>query len=392
VKPARSKRRLADVCELDKVQGRYRDLPYVGLEDIEAHAARFIGTTDLRSVQSNTFRFSKNHVLYGRLRPYLNKVFAPDFDGHCSTEIFPLRPRPELLREYLVYWFLARETVERINATCTGARMPRADMQKVMQFELPIPSLEEQRRTVRLLDEALEAVQSISEACAANVANARGLFASRREQIFRDRGDHWLERPLRELCDIKHGFAFKGEFFVKSGEYVLLTPGNFYESGGYRDRGDKQKFYRGDVPEGYVLAEGDLLVAMTEQAPGLLGSPALIPESGRFLHNQRLGLVSGKPGAPWTNEFFFHVFNTPELRRAVHASASGVKVRHTSPSKIGEIVVAFPASVAERKAIASRLAELQEEAESLASLYERKRMLLSAFRDALLRDAFGRKS
>ncbi|MBI4600437.1 MAG: HEAT repeat domain-containing protein, partial [Planctomycetes bacterium] len=69
------------------------------------------------------------------------------------------------------------------------------------------------------------------------------------------------------------------------GPYVLLTPGSFNEEGGYRDQGDKTKFYTGDVPDGYVLDEGDLLVAMTEQAPGLLGSSAWIPEAARFLRD-----------------------------------------------------------------------------------------------------------
>ena len=84
---------------------------------------------------------------------------------------------------------------------------------------------------------------------------------------------------------------------------------------------------------------------MTEQAAGLLGSPVLIPESDKFLHNQRLGLVTKKPGVPWTNEFFFHVFNTQAVRKAIHDSASGVKVRHTSPTKIGDVVVSFPTSI-----------------------------------------------
>lgn len=105
------------------------------------------------------------------------------------------------------------------------------------------------------------------------------------------KGDGWEEKQLSELCDIKHGYAFEGKYFKNEGEYVLLTPGNFYEIGGYRDRGAKQKFFTGVIPREYVLNEGDLLVAMTEQAAGLLGSPILVPESEKFLHNQRLGLV-----------------------------------------------------------------------------------------------------
>jgi len=147
-------KKLGDVCEFDKAQGIHRGLPCVGLEHIESHTARFIGSTDPLPVKSSTFRFADEHVLYGRLRPYLNKALAPDFEGHCSTEIFPLKPRPELSRAYLLFWLLADETCERINATCTGARMPRAQMNDVLSFEIPVPPLAEQQRIVGVLDEA----------------------------------------------------------------------------------------------------------------------------------------------------------------------------------------------------------------------------------------------
>ena len=130
-----------------------------------------------------------------------------------------------------------------------------------------------------------------------------------------------------------------------------------------------------------------MLVAMTEQAAGLLGSPILIP-AGKFLHNQRLGLVAKKSGVPWTNEFFFHVFNTRAVRQAIHDRASGVNVRHTSPTKIGEVVVAFPTSMAEQKRIVSRLADLASESQRLAAIYARKLAALAELKQALLHQAF----
>jgi type I restriction enzyme, S subunit len=318
----------------------------------------------------------------------LNKALAPDFDGHCSTEIFPLKPHPELSREYLLYWLLADETCERINATCTGARMPRAQMNEVLDFEFPLPPLAEQQRIVGLLDEAFEGLANAKANTEKNLQNARALFESHLQSVFTRRGEGWVEKPLSELCDIKHGYAFEGEFFRSQGDYVLLTPGNFYESGGYRDRGEKQKYFVGEIPQGYILNEGDLLVAMTEQAAGLLGSPILVPESDKFLHNQRLGLVTKKLGVPWTNEFFFHVFNTQHVRRAIHASASGVKVRHTSPTKIGEVVVAFPTSLSEQMRIVATLEVLSAETQRLTGLYEQKLTALDALKKSLLHQAF----
>ncbi|MEI6072048.1 MAG: restriction endonuclease subunit S, partial [Verrucomicrobiae bacterium] len=179
---------LGDVCAFDKAQGIHRGLPYVGLEHIESHTARFIGSTDPKPVKSSTFRFSDGHVLYGRLRPYLNKALAPDFEGHCSTEIFPLKPSRELTREFLLYWLLADETCERINATSTGARMPRAQMNEVMEFDFPLPPLSEQQRIVGLLDEAFEGLATAKANAEKNLQNARALFESHLQSVFTQRG------------------------------------------------------------------------------------------------------------------------------------------------------------------------------------------------------------
>ncbi len=145
-----------------------------------------------------------------------------------------------------------------------------------------------------------------------------------------------------ELFHVKHGYAFKSQFFDTSGSHVLLTPGSFHEAGGYREQGDKTKFYTGEIPDAFVLDEGDLLVAMTEQAPGLLGSSAWIPESNRFLHNQRLGRVVDLAVRRIDKRFLYYLFNTREVRHQIAGSASGTKVRHTAPERIGRVEVRLP--------------------------------------------------
>jgi type I restriction enzyme S subunit len=200
---------------------------------------------------------------------------------------------------------------------------------------------------------------------------------------FQNAGE-WEEKPFSELCDIKHGYAFESEFFSNEGDYVLLTPGSFYEEGGYRDRGEKQKYFSGEIPGDYVLHKGDMLVAMTEQAAGLLGSPIIVPESDKFLHNQRLGLVVRKPGVAWANEFFFHVFNTQPVRKAIHDTASGAKVRHTSPTKIGEVVVSVPATLPEQQRIADCLTSLDD----LIAAQTQKHEALKTHKKGLMQQLF----
>jgi type I restriction enzyme S subunit len=285
-----------------------------------------------------------------------------------------------------IHAFLS-STFEHFQGLSTGAAIPGISREQVLGLEIATPSLHEQQRIVALLDEAFDGITTAKANAEQNLKNARELFESARETALLPK-EGWDQHPLSNLCDIKHGFMIKSEYFRTVGDYVLLTPGNFFEAGGYRDRGEKQKYYDGPLPNGFILSEGDLLVAMTEQAAGLLGSPILVPSSGTFLHNQRLGLVVGRPSVSWTNEFFFHVFNLAAVRKEIHASASGVKVRHTSPSKIGDARVAFPRSVVEQRQIVAKLDELAEETQRLESIYQQKLAALDELKKSLLHKAF----
>ncbi len=152
----------------------------------------------------------------------------------------------------------------------------------------------------------------------------------------------WTEITLGDAFSVKHGFAFKSAYFADDGSHFVLTPGNFHETGGFRLRPGKDRAYSGDFPEGYVLEEGDVIVAMTEQGPGLLCSSAIVPEGNRYLHNQRLGLIENLDETVLNKRFLYHLFNTRGVRGQISGSASGTKVRHTSPERIYRVRVRIP--------------------------------------------------
>jgi type I restriction enzyme S subunit len=152
----------------------------------------------------------------------------------------------------------------------------------------------------------------------------------------------WKEIALGELLYVKHGYAFKSEYFSNAGTQIVLTPGNFFEQGGFKSRGNKDRFYTSDYPKEYLLRKGDLILAMTEQGEGLLGSAALVPKSDRYLHNQRLGLVQIKDEERVDKQFLYRAFNSPVIRSQIFGSATGVKVKHTAPERIYRCKFGFP--------------------------------------------------
>jgi type I restriction enzyme S subunit len=296
-----------------------------------------------------------------------------------------LIPSAELDHKYLYHYLSS--IVPLLNDLGTGATFKELSGGKLKEVSISLPPLPEQHRIVTLLDEAFTAIATTRANTEQNLQNARAVFESAREDMLTPKND-WLTSPLGDLCTIKHGFAFKGEFFAERGQFVLLTPGSFYEHGGYRERGDKTKYYVGEIPPEFILNVGDMLTAMTEQAAGLLGSPLIVPESGRFLHNQRLGLFVPATGKPWVARFFFHTMNLACVRKEIHDGASGTKVRHTSPGRILAVQVSYPRTEKKQRAVAEHIDELAAECEHLESLYQRKLATLDELKQSLLHQAF----
>ena len=193
----------------------------------------------------------------------------------------------------------------------------------------------------------------------------------------------WTQICFGNCFTVKHGFAFKGELFVKSGEHIVVTPGNFNERGGFRARPGKDRYYGIEPPEDYILDAGDLIVAMTEQGEGLLGSSALVPSDASYLHNQRIGLVENLDTTKLDRRFLYYLFNTHTVRSQIRASATGGKVRHTAPKRIQAVKVVVP-DVAQQ----ARIAEMVSPYDDLIDNNRRRIELLEESARLLYREWF----
>lgn len=154
----------------------------------------------------------------------------------------------------------------------------------------------------------------------------------------------WTVMNLGNLIHVKHGFAFKGEFFADGGERLVLKPGNFPIGGGIRLRPGKDDYYTGTYPPEFELSPGDVVVVMTDltQAAPILGSPAFIPAEPVMLHNQRLGLVQLKPGVEIDKRFLYYSMLSDTSRSQIRATATGATVRHTAPERIYRVSLKVP--------------------------------------------------
>ncbi len=159
--------KLGEVCRQDRTiiepgSSLAESLPYLSLEHVESNTGRILKQPNGEiedEGKSTTFYFDSRHVLYGKLRPYLNKVALPDFAGRCTTEMIPLLPADQTDREFLCWVLRRQETVDAAMRGKTGSRMPRADMDELMNFSIPLPPLSEQRRIAAILRKQMAAAE-----------------------------------------------------------------------------------------------------------------------------------------------------------------------------------------------------------------------------------------
>ncbi len=171
--------------------------------------------------------------------------------------------------------------------------------------------------------------------------------------------DGWRTVRLSDGIGISHGYAFPGSEFATDPTFpTLVTPGNFRIGGGFRDA--KLKTFSGAFPAEYLLNTGDVVVTMTDlsKAGDTLGYSAKVPP-GRYLHNQRIGLVRIVDQAEFSLDYAYWLLRTNGYRSHVLGGATGSTVRHTSPRRILEYRFHLP-PIPEQRRIAGVLGVLDD--------------------------------
>ena len=168
---------------------------------------------------------------------------------------------------------------------------------------------------------------------------------------------------LGELIEVSRGASLKGDFYAESGKYIRLTCGNFdYRNNSFKENTSKDNlFYIGEFKTEFLLEKGDLITPLTEQAIGLLGSTAWIPESGKYIQSQDIAKITCKEEL-LDKKFAYYLISSNMVKQQLSAAAQQTKIRHTSPDKIKDCTVWLP-SLEKQKQIGQLLFDLDRKIE-----------------------------
>ena len=168
---------------------------------------------------------------------------------------------------------------------------------------------------------------------------------------------------LGEILDVTRGASLSGEYYATEGDYIRLTCGNFdYQNNCFKENTSKDNlYYIGEFRSEFLMKKGDIITPLTEQAIGLLGSTAIIPESGKYIQSQDIAKIVCKEDL-LDKDFAFYLISSTIVKQQLSAAAQQTKIRHTSPDKIKDCIVWIP-KLTEQKCIGKLLRTLDSKIE-----------------------------
>ena len=126
------------------------ELQKVGLENIESLSGKYIETNS--DFEGEGIHFKVGDILYGKLRPYLAKVFLADFEGAAVGDFFVLRPLKNVLPSYVKYRLLSTSFTEISNSSTYGSKMPRVSWEYMSDLFFAWPDIVEQNEIVQYIE------------------------------------------------------------------------------------------------------------------------------------------------------------------------------------------------------------------------------------------------
>ncbi|MEH2266298.1 restriction endonuclease subunit S [Nostoc sp.] len=316
---------------------------YVGLEHIERNTGQLVGATTVlgREIKSAKNVFQRSDILYGKLRPYLNKVYLAEVNGICSTDIWVLKPRPILYPEYLSYYLRSTPVLQRVTQVATGANLPRIDTNTFNFIPIPLPPLAEQRRIVDILREADELC------CLRRQANekAKQLIPSLFQEMLGEVDNSWEEHQLKDIIKkLSPGKSFAASSQpARNGKFGVLKV-SAVTQGVFKPEENKELPNNISYPSDYEVEDGDLIISRANTQE-LVGASAIVRNPPRsLLRSDKLWKVVLHKKAEINVYFLWALLNTPKVRQEISNRSTGTSgsMRNISQDKFLDIQVKLP--------------------------------------------------
>ncbi len=283
----------------------------LGLEHVGQGTGTLEGDVpnDPLALKSSKIRFSEGDILYGKLRPNLNKVWLAAFGGICSTDFIALRPDSERIEPRLLqFLMLSRQFNEQVLSFVRGAQLPRVSYDDLSSIEIPLLPPDEQRRIVDQIDGYQKVIEGARQILSGYLAHIPGQ-------------DQWPVVELREVIQEKpkNGYSGKPVPYETKCKVLTLTA----TTSGKLDI-TQFKYLDEDIPADAPCRcrRGDIYL-QRGNTKELVGTAALFDvNSSDFVYPDLMIRVRADESRILT-KFLLHTLQSSSVRQYLTSSATG---------------------------------------------------------------------
>jgi len=344
------------------------------------------------AIESTCVKFDDNHILYSKLRPYLNKVVVPSTSGIGTTEWIVVQPDSDLVdRKYLAYVLRSPAFLSYTSqgGNTSGARMPRLRKQALWNFDVPLPypddpvaSLQVQRAIVARIESLLAELREIRELHAVIGRDVAQVMGGLLSEIFpsldRDMPLGWSLKTVKELSSKpQYGYTQSATDQEVGPKFLRITD----IQNGMVDW-DKVPYCEisPNNEKKYLLGSGDIVFARSGATTGktyLLSNPPRSVFASYLIRLQTRGVLPG---------FVFWFFQSPDYWRQV--IPKGAAQPNMNATLLQEVKVPVPNSDEVQRQIVAYINTVRDELQEMHKIHSVDNMLLDQVEQAILEQAF----
>jgi type I restriction enzyme S subunit len=373
---------------------------YIGLEHIGKSTGSLTESVGIAEITTVKNKFSKGQILYGKLRPYFNKVYLAKEDGVCSTDILVFSVNEDIEDKYATYYMLSRQFVNDMSENTSGVNLPRVSTQYVISYKFPLAPLPIQRAIVS----KIEALFSDLDNGIANFKKAQAQLKIYRQAVLKKAFEGELTKEWREknnisfnwektttgevMTNINSGSTPKAEFLSTSGEIQFLKVYNLNFDGTLNHQKDPAyttfEIHSTSNKRAICIA-GDVLINIVGPP---LGKVSVIPENSKLEFNINQAIVRFRPNEKIISKFLSLFLQSPTIINWLEGTSKATAGQYNvKVSTCREIPISLPSMVEQTQIvqeIESRLSVCDKVEQSITESIAKA----EALRQSILKKAF----
>ena len=349
----------------------------VELEDIEKDTGRLLKrkTKSERTINGSRHAFTKNQILFSKLRTYLNKVLIAPDNGYCTTEIIPISPYKGILPEYLNLVLRSPFFLDYTAQCGYGVKMPRLGTSDAIKALIPIPPFQEQRRIVESLDKysvIIERILSEKKKLIEYLTNCKSVILDlaihgrlvpqvtsdepaiellrRINPGFKPSDNLHYEGPIPvgwqltkmgDLVDIISGTSYQKTDIVMTGNGIRVVRGGNIQNGGILLCDDDVFINASLTNEGNTIHKGDIAIVASTGSSELIGKAAI---ATRDYPRTQIGafLRIARPKSILISEYLGVIFQSDYYKSHIKKTAKGTNINNIKTSYLTDFIIPIP--------------------------------------------------